>query len=49
LLEYLRDTFDKQPNNWPPHPNIDDFIKIQYKGAIAPQIKEKIRDKSAKT
>lgn len=47
LLEYLRGRFGNQPNNWPTHPNIDDFIKSQYKGAIAPQIKEKISSRSA--
>ena len=46
LLEFLRSEFGNQPNNWPSNPQIDDFIKSQYKGAIAPQIKEKIRDKS---
>ena len=47
LLEYLRGKFGIQPNNWPTFPNIDDFITSQYKGAIAPQIKEKINNRSA--
>lgn len=47
LLEFLRGKFGNQPNNWPQHPEISEFIKSQYKGTIAPQIKEKIRDKSA--
>ena len=47
LLEYLRDKFGNQPNNWPPHPNVDDFITNQYKGGIAPQIKKQINSKSA--
>jgi hypothetical protein len=47
LLEYLRGEFGIQPNNWPTLPNIDDFIISQYKGAIAPQIKEKINSRSA--
>jgi hypothetical protein len=46
-LEYLHNRFGNQPNNWPTHPNIDDFITSQYKGAIAPQIKEKIKSRSA--
>jgi hypothetical protein len=47
LLEYLQGKFGNQPNNWPTHPNIDDFITSQYKGAIAPQILEKINSKNA--
>ena len=47
LLEYLRGKFGIQPNNWPTTPNIDDFITSQYKGAIAPQIKEKISGRNA--
>jgi hypothetical protein len=47
LLEYLCSKFGNQPNNWPTRPNIEDFIKSQYRGAIAPQIKEKINNKSA--
>jgi len=47
LLEYLRGRFGNQPNNWPTRPNIDDFITSQYKGAIAPQIREKISSKNA--
>lgn len=47
LLEFLYSEFGKQPNNWPTLPDIEDFIKIQYKGAIAPQIKEKLLERSA--
>jgi hypothetical protein len=47
LLDYLRGKFGNQPNNWPSRPNIDEFITSQYKGAIAPQIKEKISSKNA--
>ncbi len=47
LLEFLRSKFGNQPNNWPTRPNIEDFIKSQYKGTIAPQIKEKICGRSA--
>lgn len=47
LLEFLRAKFGIQPNKWPLHPDITEFIRSQYKDTIAPQIKEKIRDKSA--
>lgn len=47
LLEFLQSKYGSQPNNWPIHPDISEFIKSQYKWAIAPQIKEKIRDESA--
>jgi hypothetical protein len=47
LLEYLRGKFGNQPNSWPARPTIDEFIKSQYKGAIAPHIKEKISSKNA--
>ncbi len=47
LLEFLRGKYGDQPNHWPLRPDISEFIKSQYKGTIAPQIKEKIRDKSA--
>ena len=47
LLEFLYSEFGKQPNNWPTLPDIEDFIKIQYKGAIAPRIKEKLLERSA--
>lgn len=47
LLEFLRGKHGNQPNNWPLRPDISEFINIQYKGTIAPQIKEKIRDESA--
>jgi hypothetical protein len=47
LLEFLRSRHGNQPNNWPLRPDISEFIKSQYKGTIAPQIKEKISDRSA--
>lgn len=47
LLEFLRSKHGNQPNNWPRNPNIEEFIMNQYKGTIAPQIKEKIRDRNA--
>jgi hypothetical protein len=47
LLEFLRSKYGNQPNNWPLRSDISEFIKSQYKGTIAPQIKEKIRDESA--
>lgn len=47
LLEFLRSKYGNQPNNWPLRPDIMEFIKSQYKGTIAPQIKEKLRYKSA--
>lgn len=47
LLEFLCGQNGNQPNNWPLHPDITEFIKNQYKGTIAPQIKEKLRDKNA--
>jgi hypothetical protein len=47
LLEFLLVKYGNQPNNWPSRPDISEFIKGQYKGTIAPQIKEKIRDRNA--
>jgi hypothetical protein len=47
VLEYLRGQYGNQPNNWPSRPDISEFIKNQYKGTIAPQIKEKIRERNA--
>lgn len=47
LLEYLRGKHGNQPNSWPLHPDITEFIKSQYKGTIAPQIKEKLRGRNA--
>ena len=47
LLEFLCSKYKNQPNNWPLRPDISEFIKNQYKGTIAPQIKERIRDESA--
>lgn len=47
LLEFLCRKHGKQPNSWPLRSDISEFIKSQYKGTIAPQIKEKLRDKKA--
>jgi hypothetical protein len=47
LLEFLRSRYGTQPNNWPRHPDISDFIRDQYKGTFAPQIKEKIGKREA--
>lgn len=47
LLDYLCGEYGKQPNQWPVKPDVSEFIKRQYKGAIAPQIREKIKNKSA--
>ena len=47
LLEFLRGKFGNQPNVWPPRPDVTEFIGSQYKGAIAPQIREKINKSSA--
>lgn len=49
LLEFLCREHGKQPNNWPLSPDISEFIKSQYKGTIAPRIKEKIRDENAES
>lgn len=47
LLDYLRGKYGSQPNQWPVKPDVTEFIKKQYRSAIAPQIREKIRNKSA--
>ena len=47
LLEFLRSQNGNQPNNWSLRPDITEFIKSQYKGTIAPRIKEKLRDRNA--
>jgi hypothetical protein len=47
LLDFLHGKFGAQPNNWPRRPDVSEFIRGQYKGTIAPQIKEKIRGKGA--
>jgi hypothetical protein len=47
LLEFLREKYSLQPNNWPLRPEITEFIRGQYKGAFAPQIAERIRNKPA--
>jgi hypothetical protein len=47
LLEFLRGKHGAQPNDWPRHPDISEFIRGQYKGTLAPQIKESIRSRGA--
>lgn len=47
LLDYLCGEYGGQPNQWPVRPDVSEFIKGQYKGAIAPQIREKIKNKNA--
>jgi hypothetical protein len=47
LIDFLCRNYSNQPNNWPPRPDVTAFIKKQYKGAIAPQIKENIRARRA--
>ena len=47
LLGYLCAEYGNQPNGWPLRPDITEFINIQYKRTIAPQIKEKLRDRNA--
>jgi len=47
LLEFLRSRYGTQPNNWYHRPDISDFIRDQYKGTFAPQIKEKISKREA--
>lgn len=47
LLDYLCRKYGNQPNGWPMRPDVTEFIKGQYKGAIAPQIKARIKSKGA--
>lgn len=47
LLDYLCRKYGNQPNQWPARPDVAEFIREQYRGAIAPQIREKIRKKDA--
>jgi hypothetical protein len=47
LLEFLREKYGVQPNNWPSRPDITEFIRGQYRRTFAPQIAEKIRNKPA--
>lgn len=43
LLGYLQGKYGTQPNNWPTRPDINEFIKGEYKNAFAPQVTEKIK------
>jgi hypothetical protein len=47
LLDFLQKKYGSQPNNWATNPDINDFIKEQYKNSLAPQVAEKIRNESA--
>jgi len=47
LLDFLKEKHGKQPNFWPTKPDISEFIKEQYKGTLAPQVIEKIKNISA--
>jgi hypothetical protein len=47
LLDYLENKYGTQPNNWPSKPDINEFIKSQYKLTFAPQVAEKIKKISA--
>lgn len=47
LLDHLREKYGGQPNHWPVQPDVAEFIKGQYKSAIAPQIRARIKDKNA--
>jgi len=47
LIEFLKNKYGEQPNNWSPRPDLSDFIRNQYKGTFAPQVAEKIKRTSA--
>lgn len=49
LLKYLEDSKggEKDPNEWPEHPDIDEFIKEQYKEVFAPDVLNRIRNENA--
>lgn len=49
LLKYLGDSKrgGKDPNEWPEHPEIDEFIKEQYKEVFAPDVLNRIRNENA--
>lgn len=47
LIDYLKNEYSIQPNNWPLRPDIDKFIKSQYKGTFAPQVADKIKKTAA--
>lgn len=46
LIHFLRMKYGNQPNQWPNKPDVTDFIVEQYEVSIAPQIVEKISNKS---
>lgn len=49
LLKYLGDSRrgGKDPNEWPEHLEIDEFIKEQYKEVFAPDVLNRIRNENA--
>jgi len=49
LIDFLKSVHGSLPNKWPEKPDIDDFVRNQYRGAFAPQVTEKIRATSAET
>jgi len=47
LLGYLKGKYGPHPNNWPIRPDINEFIKEEYKNTFAPQVTEKIKKTSS--
>ena len=47
LLDFLRNNYGNQPNNWPPKLDVGDFVRREYKGTFAPQVTDKIKKTSA--
>ncbi len=43
LLDFLRKKYGKAPNSWPMQPDIDEFLRAQYKGTFAPQVADRIK------
>ena len=43
LLDFMRNIYGNQPNNWPVKPDVNEFIQRQYKWTLAPQVIEKIK------
>ncbi len=49
LLKYLDNKHGKDPNQWPEHPDISEFIKEQYQDVFAPEVLNNLRKESAET